>query len=325
MCDDERRVLLGAALLRKKHDLTEYPYDKSKNGELRVMVWERPIQHSLRSTAGAKGFVGGFVMPYHGVLEELERRPDLDPSDYVAFAPDDARIQFSYASEHVTHGATAAALLAARGALERTAEILDGPWERYVRWIDGRLSRLWKLQGPAPGLGVVLSALHSGFNGTLFAIALSDELEENADPWPLIDSIFSGNRKPPNGAPTVTSMLRRRWKRVKKKPQRHNFLKLLARMELTKEQAVRGLAFDENEALGNPYRLFEKDRTEVEPDLFRLGGSRPVSGEGGSGGSIPCPKPAILILASTITRIGLGPHAWRYLKRALRTVTRCCP
>ena len=268
LCDDERRVLLGAALLRKKHDLTEYPYDMSKNGELRAMVWERPVQHSLRPKGGAEGFDGGFVMPYHTVLEELERQPELVPNDYVAFVPEDARIQFSYGGEQVTHGVAASALLAARGALERTAEILEGPWERYIGWIDERLSRLWKLQGPAPGLGVVLSALHRGFNGTLFAIALSDELEENADPWPVIDSIFSGDRKPPEGSPPVTNMLRKRWERVKKKPPQLDRLKLLARMELTKDQAARALDFNEKEVLANPYRLFEEDRTEVEPISF---------------------------------------------------------
>jgi hypothetical protein len=115
LCDDERRVLLGAALLGKMHDLTEYPYDKSKSGKLRAMVWERPVQHSLRPKRSADGFEGGFVMPYHAVLEELKRRPDLDPSDYVAFAPNDVRVQFSYGSEQVSHGVAAAALLAARG------------------------------------------------------------------------------------------------------------------------------------------------------------------------------------------------------------------
>lgn len=268
LCDDERRVLLGSALLRKKHDLTEYPYDKNKNGELRAMVWERPVQHSLRPKAGAEGFEDGFVMPYHAVLEELERRPELIPNDYVAFVPDDARVQFSYGSEQVSHGVAASALLAARGVLERTGEILEGPWDRYIGWIDERLSRLWKLQGPAPGLGVVLSALHGGFNGTLFAIALSDELGENADPWPVIDSIFSGDRKPPEGSPPITGMLRKRWERVKQKPLRLDHLKLLARMELTKDQAARAVDFNEKEALANPYRLFEEDRTAVEPISF---------------------------------------------------------
>ena len=267
LCDDGHRVLLGAALLQKKHDLVEYPYEKGKSDHLRTMVWERPIQHSLRRKGAAKGFDGGFVMPYHALLKKLERDSGFDPRSYMAFVPDDAREQFSYGSEQVTHGIAAAVLLAARDALERTGEILDGPWDRYISWIDGRLSRLWKLQGPAPGLGVVLSAWHPGFNGTLFAMALSDELEENADPWPVIDGIFSGDRNPPKGSPRITAMLRRGWKHAKQNPSRLDLLKLLSRMEMTKDQADRARSFN-GEALSNPYQLFEKDRTEREPISF---------------------------------------------------------
>jgi hypothetical protein len=56
LCDDERRVLLGGALLNKKHDLQEYTYDNAPKGALRAMVWERPIQHSIRRAGegGAK-------------------------------------------------------------------------------------------------------------------------------------------------------------------------------------------------------------------------------------------------------------------------------
>src|SRR5262249_14858875 len=158
LCDDERRVVLAGALLNKKHDLQEYPYKNGPKSALKAMVWERPIQHSIRWAREGGGFSGGFVMPYHELLKELERRPELNPIDYIAFAPDDSRIQFSYGSEHVRHGAAATALVAARNALERSAKVLTGPWDRYTRWIDDRLSRLWKLQGPAPGLGVVLSA-----------------------------------------------------------------------------------------------------------------------------------------------------------------------
>ena len=155
LCDDERRVVLGVALLNKKHDLQEYTYKDAGKSALKAMVWERPIQHSMRRAREGGGFAGGFVMPYHELLKELERRPELNPTDYIAFAPDDSRIPFSYGSEHVSHGAAAAALVAARNALERSSKILKGPWDRYIRWIDDRLSRLWKLQGPAPGLGVV--------------------------------------------------------------------------------------------------------------------------------------------------------------------------
>ena len=270
LCDDERRVVLGAALLNKKHDLQEYTYKDAGKSAIKAMVWERPIQHSIRRARDGGGFSGGFVMPYHELLKELERRPELNPTDYIAFAPDDSRIQFSYGSEHVSHGAAAAALVGARNALERSAKILTGPWDRYIRWIDDRLSRLWKLQGPAPGLGVVLSALHRGFNGTLFAMALADDLEINADPWPIIDRIFTDQRKPPAGAPAITSMLRKRWDKIKSQPEQIDFLKLLARLELTGEQAERALAMDGKGILANPYALFEKDRTSFDPISFGL-------------------------------------------------------
>ncbi|MGF6858471.1 AAA family ATPase [Paraburkholderia sp. CI3] len=267
LSDSERRVLLGAALLSKKHQLQEYSYAGAGPDALRTMVWERPVQHTLRQ--GRDGhFSGGFVMPYHALLRHCADHPEIDPADFVAYAPDDVRIQFSYGSEHVTHGAAAAALMSARHALERIADLLEGPWETYIEWIDARLSELWKMNGPAPGLGPVLSAFHNGFSGTLFAIALSDELPVNADPWPAIDEIFSGSRQAPAGSPAVTGMLRKRWTHEKSKHFRLDLLKLLSRFELTREQAKRALEKDAEEIVHNPYLLFERDRTEGDPIAY---------------------------------------------------------
>ena len=270
LCDDERRVVLGGAVLNKKNDLQEFAYKDAPKSALKTMGWERSIQHSIRRARGGGGFVDGFVMPYQELLKELEQRPELNPIDYIAFAPDDSRIQFSYGSEHVSHGAAAAALVAARNALNRSAKILTGPWDRYIHWIDDRLSRLWKLQGPAPGLGVVLSALHSGFNGTLFAMALADELEINADPWPVIDKIFTGKRKPPASAPPITGMFRKRWERIRADAEKMDSLKLLARFELTADQATRALEVETSKVLTNPYVLFENDRTAYDPMSFGM-------------------------------------------------------
>jgi hypothetical protein len=138
--DDERRVLLGAALLHRKHDLTEYDYAPGASSRLKAMVWERPLQHSLRPSSGGAGFIGGFVMPYQMLLREFERNAKLDPLEYIAFTPEDARSQFSYGSEHVGHGAAASALLSARHSLERISEILKGPWETLCR-LDRRAAQ----------------------------------------------------------------------------------------------------------------------------------------------------------------------------------------
>lgn len=60
LCDDERRVVLGGALLSKKHDLQEYTYGDAPKSAIRAMVWERPIQHSIRRAKDGGGFAGGF-------------------------------------------------------------------------------------------------------------------------------------------------------------------------------------------------------------------------------------------------------------------------
>jgi hypothetical protein len=270
LCDDERRVLVAAAVLTKKNDITEYDYEGgAPKGRLRAMVWERSIQHSIRPVQNGGGFVGGFVLPYQELLRIAETDTTLNPADYVAFTPDDSRLQFSYGSEQVSHGSAASALLSARNAFEKIGTVINGPWSRYIGWIDERLSELWRLQGPAPGLGVALSILHAGFNGTLFSIALSEVIKENEDPWPIVDAILSGTRRPPTGAPKVTDTFAARWKKLKSDPVRLNFVKLLARFELTKDQAFR--AFTEREpaaVLDNPYLLYQDDRTNFEPIAF---------------------------------------------------------
>lgn len=275
LCDDERRVLLGAALLEKKHGIFEYDYEPtaaSPDHRLRAMVWERSVQHSLRpipKDGEATRFVGGFLLPYHDVLRAAEAGADINPSDFVAFAPEDARVQFSYGSEQVSHGPAAAALLAARTSFERISQALDGPWAEQIAWIDEQLSRLWKLQGPAPGLGVALSVLHKGFNGTLFAIALADQLAPGEDPWIKADAVLSGVAPPLQSAPAITSTLTKRWAKLRADPGKLDAIKLLARFELSKDQAQR--AWDEIESaemLANPYLLYERDRDSLDPIAF---------------------------------------------------------
>ena len=63
-------------------------------------------------------------------------------------------------------------------------------------------------------------------------------------------------------------MFRKRWERIKSQAEKMDSLKLLARLELTVDQAERALAMDENAILTNPYVLFENDRTAFDPISF---------------------------------------------------------
>jgi hypothetical protein len=186
----------------------------------------------------------------------------------LACAPDEARAQFSYASEHVSHGAAITSLVACKAALERASKLFTGPWPQQIAWIDEQINRLWKLSGPCPGLGSALSALEDGFNGTLFALALSATLSETDDPWEITDKTFRKELPPPPGAPKLSTMLRKRWEHLhKKEPKRAALLRLLSRFELSRDQAARWFERkDQTEAiLENPYLLFEHDRTAVDP------------------------------------------------------------
>lgn len=269
LADDDRRVIIAVGLLKHKGKVEQYKYaTDAPKGHLRAMMWERPIQHSIRQDAANPGhFVGGIVMPYHAILERAAEDDTLDPAEFLACAPDELRDQFSYASEHVTHGAAITALLACKTALERASKKLTGPWPQQIAWIDQQINRLWKLSGPCPGLGSALSALEDGFNGSLFALALSATLSDTDDPWVAADKVFRGDTALA-GAPKITKMLQKRWAYLhKEEPRRAALLRLLSRFELSRDQAIRWFEATDltNAVLENPYLLYEKDRSSRDP------------------------------------------------------------
>jgi hypothetical protein len=269
LSDGAARQIVAVAKLEKTHALSEYPYEGGKAaGRIRSMVWERPFQHSLRPDAANPGFWhGGVVLPYHQLLEENAKSADIELERFVATVPDEAYEQFLYGTEHVTHGSAITSLQAVRSAVEAASEVLPGPWDNYLSWIDGELNRLWIMQGPAPGLGSALSCFDENFNGTLFAHALAAELEDGADPWPVVEAIFAGDRDIPASAPKLTTMQRKRFARLRgDHTDQYDLMRLLACFELTKSQAI--IAFDTKEPLAilaNPYLLYEQARLSSDP------------------------------------------------------------
>lgn len=269
LIDGAAQQIVAVTKLSKVQNVQEYPYEGgSSAGRRRSMMWERPFQHTLRPDPDNPGeWFGGVVLPYHQILAKAAADEAIDPSLYAAIVPAETHDQFRYGSEHVTHGSAITALQAVRAALEKTAALMPGPWERYIAWIDSELSKLWTMQGPTPGLGSALSCIDSNFNGTLFAHALAAELDDGVDPWPVIDAIFEGNHDVPEGAPKPTTTQKKRWAYYRdSEPTKFALMRLLACFELTKEQAQ--AAFTNSDAaavLANPYLLFEESRDEEVP------------------------------------------------------------
>jgi len=276
LVDDVRRVLIGVGWVTHVGDPVEYKYKET--GPLKSVLWERNIQHSIRS-----GFKDGFLLPYHEVLEYLEKHPEDDPSQYVAFVPDDQFLAFSYGSEHVTNDGAIGALLACIKAIQNIQKIIPGKWEQVLTWLDARLNELWGMRGPCPGLGSALTAFGLE-NGSLIAYELERLLAEKpetlgSDPWPLVDRLFKEPEAfPPEIGKKVGNILQKLW--LSLPDERRALLRLLSRFELTAPQATRYyvhedkqradfcIEVDDSELISNPYRLYELDR--VMPDPINL-------------------------------------------------------
>ncbi|XVJ60006.1 MAG: AAA family ATPase [Tepidisphaera sp.] len=258
------RILIGVGRVKVIGGLTEY--DRSAEG-MHGMVWERPVQHSIRPTGR-----DGFLMPYLELLQRAEADPSLDLSPYVAHAPSEHWKEFSYASELVPNDGAIAALLSVEAALARTEQELGIATEWQRQWLHDELVRLWKVRGPCPGLGAVLRAF--GLTRGLFVgHALQQRAGENADPWPEVDAAFAqpGKVLAPELQRDVKE-LSATWKSLP--AERRNYLRLLSRFELTVEQAQhlyeagsrqkRGWAASDAELLANPYRIYECSRHDPE-------------------------------------------------------------
>ena len=259
------RILVGVGRAKDIGRLTEY--ERSGDGP-RGMIWERPIQHSIRPNEN-----DGFLMPYHEVLRHADKVPSCDLEPYTAFALSEHWAEFSYGSELVTHDGAISALLAMENALARTEQDFGIVTEKQGQWIHDELVRLWKVRGPFPGLGAVLHAFGLS-RGLLTAHALQQHAGENADPWPDVEAAF---RNPsavlPEGLRRDVEELAKTWHRLT--DERRSFLRLLSRFELDVEQAKglyeehsrrsKGWCATDAEILKNPYRIFEISRHDLEP------------------------------------------------------------
>lgn len=265
-----RRILIGVGRVLHVSPCVEYEYTtKDPKGKLRSVLWERMVQHSIRP-----GFKDGFLLPYHEAIKKAADDPDIDPASIAAFSPDDRLLEFSHASQLVTHDAAISSLLSCAESLQKARGLLTGPWERCLKWIDDRIGELWKARGPCPGLAAALCAFGLDL-GTFVAREVLDKVGENVDPWPMVDLVLRDPKKhlPNELARGIGTTIQAKWKRLPE--ERRSLLKLLSRFEISREQAALIDVQEERKAanidcsdqalLANPYLLYEMTRLKADP------------------------------------------------------------
>lgn len=264
LADDPRRVLVGVGRINSVGPAQEHAYSGDTRGKLRGLMWERAISHSIRPD----GF-DGFLLPYQQLLALAERDGTIDPSQFVALAPEEAFDAFSNVAEHVDHDLAIASLLSLADKVRVIARHIPGAWDRHLEWISERLAELWQLRGAFPGLGSALHAFEVRY-GMLLAMDIAQrhtiDGQWKEDPWKLVSRAFEKPREvlSPAAASQVQPFDGKRLAALP--PERFELLKLLARFSLSIDQATRFFDPDNRkgltneEALRNPYRLFETDR-----------------------------------------------------------------
>lgn len=265
-----RRIIIGVGRVQHVAPSVEYKYDTTNlDGKLRAMLWERVIQHSIRPD-----FKDGFLLPYHAAVEKAAIDPDFDAACIAAFSPDDRFSEFSHASQLVTHDAAISALLACSDAIQVASPLFPGRWDQVLQWIDARLGELWRMRGPCPGLGAALSAFGIE-QGHFIAHAIAADLDENADPWPMVDQIFGDPKAhlPDSLARRVGKTLAQKWKALP--AERRALLQLISRFEVSQDQAkllyvqeerrAANIGCSDADILANPYLLYELTRFTADP------------------------------------------------------------
>lgn len=260
--EDSRRVLIGVGRVKNISDIVEY---KSNNtSKLRSVLWERMVHHSIRPD-----FEDGFILPYREMDNYFKDNPDSDPSQFVAFAPEEKWLEFSYATEHVSNDGAIDSLLSLKSALENIKKQFPGNWDYCIKWIHDRLSEIWKLRGAFPGLGTALTAFGIRL-GIFVAFEILEKIKENEDPWPLIEEMFSEPTKylSPRLAKQIDGILCKTWKNLPSK--RKQLLHLISRFDLSVEQAKLiyigeerkkyDITYTDEELIANPYLIYESTR-----------------------------------------------------------------
>jgi len=213
-------------------------------------------------------------MPYDEILELQRQGTAIDLESLVARAP--SRDEFSFGTEHVSHGTAIDALREMASKLRKMETPLNLSFEDQYRWVDDRISELWNMRGPFPGLGAVLTAF--GLNeGNFIAMEIAEKIaRENDDPltvnpWNLVNLMFEdpGSVLSPKLAKKIGKTICSAWKQINAHEKAH--MEILSRLEVNNDQAEAFFNGDTRsesgiddyttrDLLGNPYLLYEAGR-----------------------------------------------------------------
>jgi len=270
--EDSKRVIMGIGFVK---NLTPPPEHKHTNeGELRSILWETMIEHSIRNERK-----DGFLLPYSEMMLYAQEHPEFDMRSITVFAEDDYFNEFSFASEHLSYDAVISVLLQMIKVLGIIKKCIPGNWNECIEWTNERLTEVWKDRGVFPGAGIMLHTM-----GFKYGILIAEEVKNNTS----IENSFKINLEKTIAepekylSPEIAATIGKTEKGafLNLSDERKYLFWLLSRFSLTSTQAIalfnriynyvnkkgieRSKEFNidctDADMLANPYIIFEKTR-----------------------------------------------------------------
>lgn len=225
--ESTRRLLVGAATVAR---ITQPPmWNQSGDQPFDSSMWETVVSHSLRSDQKQ-----GILLPYQALLPLMDS--GLEVGAALAWAPEDADVEFSYVTEHVSDDTVIAALNCLRAAADGMTALGVAVPASAISWVDHQIERLWQLRGPAPGLAAALGYIGAE-SAHRVVRRLGTEPEWVNDPWSLVERAL--DRGDPLGqelAPRLPASIGHTWRGLVE--DERTALKILSAMDVNREQVA---------------------------------------------------------------------------------------
>lgn len=265
--DDPKRVIMGIGYVTSIIDPPEHNH--TNDGELRSMLWETMLGHSIREDRK-----NGFLLPYREMMEYAKEHPEFDINSIAVFADDEYFDQFSYVTEHLSYDAVISVLLQVINSLRIIKRCIPGNWSECINWTRKRLDEVWHERGLFPGFGSMLKVM--GFSSyEVIATAIKKAVKDESHFENSVEKIMT--------SPTsyLSSDIAKKLNRNSTKAflcmssERKKLFWLLSRMSISEIQAyiifntegrrLNGINLTDEDILKNPYSIYEKTRL-MEPE-----------------------------------------------------------
>ena len=250
--ETSQRIVCGVGRLARLGP--QLHFNGSYNGKDNYPIWSRAVVQNFPAE--------GFRVP---LQEYFALGKDATP--ILNVVPPGLTESFSYVAEHVSDDAAVTVLERMIDVVRQLKDdgVVEGAWDQHLAWLESALAEVWSDRGPFPGIPSVLAYLNCASGATL----LKDHLRaDGPKAWSRLEQWLDGGYA--QGPAEHMSGLIKAATAWKTSPEsRRDLLRLLARMDVTREQVDRlvhpikraeaGMEFDDEALLANPYAISEFD------------------------------------------------------------------